>query len=170
MTHLYHSTGPLASYRSDPYGTEPIGHPPEWGTAYRSRGEVAVAQALEHLGIPFAYEPRLDLRPIDDRGNAYRGIDGVVYTRPDFYLLDGSGLVIEYAGMLDDASYLRRHRDKLDLYTANGVTCVEVLPEHLPHKRLAASVLEQLIAEALTPTPTPDQNLGTLLRHIAPNQ
>jgi len=137
--------------------------------AYRSKGEIAVAQALHQMNIPFAYEPRLDLCPGDDPVNTYRAIDGVVYTRPDFYLLDGSGLVIEYACMLDQADYQQRHHDKLDLYTANGVACVEVFPEHLRDDRLPESVLERMIADSLLHVPNPQQDLESLIRSMQPD-
>lgn len=141
-----------------------------WGLAYRSKGEIAVAQALHQMNIPFAYEPRLDLCPTDDPVNTYRAIGGVVYTRPDFYLLNGSGLVIEYAGMLDHAGYQQRHHDKLDLYTANGVACVEVLPEHLRDGRLPVSVLETMIADSLLQTSTPRHDLESRVRRCSPTE
>ncbi len=81
------------------------------GIMVRSKGEVIIANALWHYGIPFVYE---ELFP-------YQGEDGKWYY-PDFtiHLPDGRRIIWEHWGMLDKHSYCVKNADKLYTYNKNG--------------------------------------------------
>lgn len=120
-----------------PYTTPAVSNP-TWGPLYRSKGESAVAQALNRLGIRYVYEPRLELIEADAHGQT-------IYARPDFMLSIEHPLVIEYAGMLDQPDYLIRHQSKAELYASNGVSLIELMPEDLCKPDWEQSLLEQII-------------------------
>lgn len=88
---------------------------------YRSRGEAAIAAALEQYGVPFRYEqPWL----IHDRYH-WR------LWYPDFTLPGRGGQIIEYAGMPECPDYMRGVRRKQRIYADNGVRAVFVYPGDL---------------------------------------
>ena len=128
-----------------------------YGGAYRSKGEQALGQTLDRLGVRYTYEPRLTL--YDPVAQRYR------WTRPDFYLID-YGLVVEYAGMLDQPDYRDRHLRKAKLYQANGVPMLEVVPEDLEVEDVDSSLLEHIILSA-SGTGVPD--LQSNVRDHQPN-
>jgi len=113
-----------------------------WGPLYRSQGEAAVAEALNRLGIDYAYEPRLKLTDAD-------AATKTAYARPDFMQTDGSRVVIEYAGMLDQPDYLARHQAKAQLYAANGVSMIEVKPDDLVKPDWEQSLLEKILQSCM---------------------
>ena len=88
---------------------------------YKSRGEAQVGRLLDRYGLPFFYEqPTL----IYDRGQHH-------VWHPDFTLPDYSGMIIEYAGMMDVPDYAAGIRHKQKVYQANGIPALFVYPQDL---------------------------------------
>ena len=75
-----------------------------------SKSEVIIANMLYSYGVKYEYE-----RPIV--------IDGVTY-KPDFTIWRSDGTVIlwEHAGLLDDPEYAQRFEQKLAMYRKAGYT------------------------------------------------
>lgn len=91
------------------------------GELVRSKSEVIVADLLDGLGLPYAYE------------QPFTGPDGSV-RYPDFTIDDaetGRRVLIEHLGMLDKPDYAERWERKLKWYRAAGVR---------PHDEDAAAV------------------------------
>ena len=80
-----------------------------WGLKVRSRAEVAIAEKLSQLGVPFRYEQELTIMGHD--------------LAPDFTFpsRDGSLFFLEYCGMMDDPGYLNRFLWKRRLYEGAGI-------------------------------------------------
>lgn len=88
---------------------------------YRSRGEAQVGRLLDRYGIPFFYELPT---PVYDRGR-YR------IWRPDFTLPTYDGLIVEYAGMMDQPNYVAGIKHKQQAYRNNGLPAVFLAPQDL---------------------------------------
>lgn len=106
------------------------------GVQARSKGEAALGTVLSRMGLAYRYEPRLTL--YDHFQDKHR------WVRPD-YVLDGSGVVIEYAGMLDIPEYRARHEYKSWLYDLNGIRHITVTPSDLSSTALRRSLLERIL-------------------------
>lgn len=81
------------------------------GELVRSKSEVIIANLLDGLGLPYAYE------------QPFTGLDGSV-RYPDFTVDDaetGRRLLIEHLGMLDRPDYVRRWKAKELWYHTSGV-------------------------------------------------
>lgn len=78
------------------------------GQAVKSKGEVAISDALFHAGIRYEYEPKVSVNDKD-------GKEIVMY--PDFEITcNNHTLWIEFLGMLNDAGYSSRWIGKLRNY------------------------------------------------------
>ena len=79
----------------------------------RSKGEIIIANALWHYGIPFVYE---EVFP-------YKNEEGKWYY-PDFtiHLPDGRTIIWEHWGLLDNRSYCDRNAEKLYHFNLHGYT------------------------------------------------
>jgi len=97
--------------------------------SYRSRGEAQVGRLLDRYGLPFQYEPPVQ---VYDRGR-YR------VWHPDF-VLQGTAqsrgppvapFVIEYAGMPDRPEYMAGITHKSRVYAANGIDAMFIYPQAL---------------------------------------
>jgi hypothetical protein len=88
---------------------------------YRSRGEAQVGRMLERYGIPFVHEKPTS---IYDRGRQRTW-------HPDFVLPSYSGLIVEYAGMMDVPEYAAGIRHKHSAYARNGLRALFVYPPDL---------------------------------------
>lgn len=76
----------------------------------RSKSEVIIANTLSSLGIPYCYEPSLN-------------IGGAEY-RPDFIVLNvrtRKEYYWEHLGMMDDKGYVDHSYRKLSIYEKNGI-------------------------------------------------
>jgi len=85
------------------------------GELVRSKSEVIIADVLDGLGLPYAYEQE------------FIGADGTA-RYPDFTIDDaesGRLLLIEHLGMLDIPDYVRRWQAKLAWYRQAGVRPIE---------------------------------------------
>jgi hypothetical protein len=88
---------------------------------YRSRSEARLGGMFDRYGIDFFYEyPLLVL----SRGR-YR------IWHPDFTLPQYGGLVVEYAGMIDQPDYRDGIRYKQHVFAVNGVPSVFLYPDDL---------------------------------------
>ena len=85
-------------------------HMSDRGEQMASKSEVIIANMLYSYGVKYEYE-----RPIV--------IDGVTY-KPDFTIWRSDGTVIlwEHAGLLDDPEYAQRFEQKLAMYRKAGYT------------------------------------------------
>ena len=81
------------------------------GIMVRSKGEVIIANALWHYGIPFVYEEKFP-HP-SERGDWYY---------PDFtiHLPDGSVIIWEHLGLLNNIEYCINNAYKLHTYQSSG--------------------------------------------------
>ena len=101
---------------------------------YRSRGEAQMGRLLGRYGIPFFYEHPL---VVYDRGR-YR------VWHPDFTLPTYSGLVVEYAGMMDVPDYAAGIRHKQQVYDANRVPALFLYPKDLQGPRWPERIVDRL--------------------------
>lgn len=92
-----------------------------WEPPYRSRGEAQVGRLLDRYGIPFFYEQPV-LVHVRDTPRIWH---------PDFTLPHYAGLVVEYAGMIDDPDYRRGLAFKQRVYAANEIGAVFVYPNDI---------------------------------------
>jgi hypothetical protein len=110
-------------------------YPPKYkcmdGHYVRSRAEVMIDNWLYVNGVAHVYEKKL---PINEK----------VYS--DFYLRDGK-VYIEFWGMESDEKYVRRMQQKIEVYTKNGFSLIELhdsdlekLGEVLPIKLLKYNI------------------------------
>lgn len=83
------------------------------GTRVRSKGEVIIYNTLKMLGVPFRYEQTIRL--VDENGMTVKRV-------PDFVILkpDGTEVILEYLGKIDDDEYLMDNLRKIQLYRRNG--------------------------------------------------
>jgi hypothetical protein len=91
---------------------EKLIHRSRRGTLLRSKSEVIIDDALAARGIEAGYEI------------PFFGKDGKDYRLPDFTIADeslGRTILWEHCGMLADAGYVKRWKNKLEWYRANGV-------------------------------------------------
>ena len=49
------------NYRANPYRTEDLKYTSNSGTRVRSKSEKSIANRLEHYGIPYRYEPEIEI-------------------------------------------------------------------------------------------------------------
>ena len=80
------------------------------GELVRSKSEVIIANALYYNGLSYEYEPELIL-------------DGKV-KRPDFKIVDGDTGDVwywEHCGMMSDAKYAKRWKEKEQFYAKHGI-------------------------------------------------
>ena len=98
-----------AAYEISRYRSEERRHTTTRGLKVRSKAELLIAEALYKFEIPFHYEEVLH---IGDRS--------VV---PDFTIMksDGSFSYWEHCGLMKDAKYRARLKEKLELYESVGV-------------------------------------------------
>ena len=87
---------------------------------YRSEGERRIAKALDQYGIPFIYEPSIQIL----YQNQLRSF------RPDFYL-PSHNLYVEYFGRVGNQDYDQRTETKLTAYAANNLNILPLFPWHL---------------------------------------
>ena len=83
------------------------------GLRVRSKSESDIADILDDFGIPYFYEPPLQL---EDRGR-------LVVIRPDFKVLNTRTMQVyyhEHLGMMGDPAYAKNALRRLDLYQENG--------------------------------------------------
>lgn len=107
---LYMSNPP-APYKKAPFDPTKHIHETVTGELVRSKGEVIIANALWHYGIPFNYE---ELFPYpDEDGNWFY---------PDFtiHCPDGTVIIWEHWGMLDKHTYCIHNAGKLHTYNDNN--------------------------------------------------
>lgn len=83
------------------------------GTRVRSKGEVIIYNTLKMLGVPFRYEQTIILT--DENGARVRRVPDFVILRPD-----GTEVILEYLGKIDDDEYLLENLRKIQLYRRNG--------------------------------------------------
>lgn len=105
---------------------------------YKSRGEAQVGRLLDRYGIPFSYEQGLIVL---DRGRHRTW-------HPDFTLPTFGDLIVEYVGMPDVPDYARGLQYKKEVYRANHVPVVYILPDDLKGSRWPERVLSMLRTEA----------------------
>lgn len=102
-----------AEYRKNTFNEEKKTHVACDGTPVRSKGEVIWYNLLYSLGIPFRYEPLIELQ--DDVGRT-------VYKAPDFQIqcYDGSFILIEHLGCIKDPGYCNGFATKCRYYLREG--------------------------------------------------
>ena len=98
----------------NPYHKENLVHKTSFGLLMRSKGEIMIAEILQAAGLEFYYERPLEL--MDENGN-------IVVVYPDFTILLGhkSFFYWEHKGMMNEAEYFMRDREKMLLYYQNGI-------------------------------------------------
>ena len=115
----------IGKQSQNPYKREKLIYGSEGGTMTRSKTERSICTCLEHRPIPFAYEMEIlvDVTGLDNvEGSFYR--DGrrwkIIY--PDFtiFLADGSILIIEHLGRMDDKEYRKKNGEKILLLLYSG--------------------------------------------------
>ena len=84
---------------------------------FKSTGERKIAQALTQYGIPFIYEPRLQIL----EGHRKR------HLLPDFFL-PTPNVYLEYFGRTGNDSYDSRSQEKLRLYRINEYAVAALYP------------------------------------------
>ena len=94
----------------DKFFDEKLIHKTARGELVRSKSEVIIADALFHNGLEYQYEPELLL-------------EGKL-KRPDFKIIDadtGEEWYWEHCGMMSDAKYAKRWKEKEKFYEKNGI-------------------------------------------------
>ena len=99
-----------STYKTCPFNPLVHLHAAVCGIMVRSKGEVIIANALWHYGIPFVYE---ELFPYPNESGKW--------FYPDFtiHLPDGRIIIWEHWGMLDKLTYCENNVEKLHTYHAN---------------------------------------------------
>lgn len=97
-----------AEYKTNPFYKESFIYTTKSGTAVRSKSEFLIASALEELRIPYRYEQEMILQ-----GQRIF---------PDFILrkADGSLIIWEHFGLMQDDEYAAHAAEKLELYRQDG--------------------------------------------------
>lgn len=109
LTNLF--TGPSLVEHSGSFLEQGLIHRTARGELVRSKSEVIIADLLDGLGLPYAYE------------HPFTGPDGSV-RYPDFTIDDaetGQRVLIEHLGMMDRPDYVRRWKLKEAWYRTAGV-------------------------------------------------
>ena len=115
----------IGKQSQNPYKREKLIYGSEGGIMTRSKTERTICTCLEHRPIPFAYEMEIlvDVTGLDNvEGSFYR--NGRLWKKiyPDFtiFLADGSILIIEHLGRMDDKEYRKKNGEKLLLLLYSG--------------------------------------------------
>lgn len=83
-------------------------HKTSRGIKVRTKSEVIVAEKLDASGIPYRYEEMLYIESFS--------------FAPDFTIMTENGLWYwEHAGRVDNPSYIRRHKWKMNMYEKAGI-------------------------------------------------
>ncbi|MBR2548020.1 MAG: hypothetical protein IKF07_07520 [Eubacterium sp.] len=87
------------------------------GTRVRSKSECIIYNLLLDAGIPFRYDPVLKFRRKNAHGEYVEYVES-----PDFQIMcpDGSFILIEHAGLLNNPQYAVDLATKLQIYQLNG--------------------------------------------------
>jgi len=90
---------------------------------YKSKGEEAIAEVLTKYNIDFVYEhPLLIKQSHEEDGEKLR----IWY--PDFWLPKYS-IIIEYFGMINNPSYKKGKKAKIEAYNKLDIDCIPVYPK-----------------------------------------
>ena len=131
------------SQRDSFYERYPITTPyyTERGERVRSKSEKIIADKLAREGIPYVYEPRLELQD-------------VITVYPDFVLLNVSKrktIYWEHFGLISDEEYAIKTLKKISLYEKSGIPVGDELLFSMesPSMPLDVSMIEEKIKEYL---------------------
>ncbi len=85
------------------------------GRRMRSKDECIEHNELSEVGLPFRYDSVVEFK--DDNGNA-------IYESPDFLVrcFDGTYIILEHLGLLEEDWYVSKNWQKLHIYAKNGYT------------------------------------------------
>lgn len=116
------SLGKLIKWANSDYERNPLPYPDRIilakdGTRVRSKSECIIYNALLDAGIPFRYDPLIELYTITAEGQRV-----TVRKSPDFQIMlpDGSFILIEHAGLLISKKYVFDLAEKIQTYLLNG--------------------------------------------------
>lgn len=114
-----------ADYETNPFRIEELKYKTRGGVKVRSKSERIIAERLEAWGIPFRTEMRMNIS------------GKTVY--PDFVIrrADGTLIVWEHLGLMDDGEYHKKAIEKIELYRESGF---------VQHKNLICTWEEDIIS------------------------
>lgn len=131
-------------FEKAPFDLQKHTHETDCGIFVRSKSEQLLANALYAYGIPFHYEERYHYK-IGNIGKIY----------PDFTILlpDGSVIIWEHFGMLDNPSYCSRTAEKLNIYQMNGLILCKNLIITMDdyHHNFGSDVINDTIKKFILP-------------------
>lgn len=123
------------------------------GVKTRSKSEVIVYGILKGYGLVIKFDVEITLK------NEY-GQNVIV--SPDFIILcdDGSMIIIEHLGMLDNADYLEKALKKIHLYQINGYRLNENLfiTADYSQGRINAQAIDELVRKMILPRARKNQS------------
>lgn len=116
------------------------------GMKTRSKSELIIYGILKGYALVLKYDMEIKLK--NETGQ-------VVTVCPDFVILcsDGSFIIIEHLGMLDDVEYLKNALRRLHLYMINGFRLNENLfltADYAPGK-INAQVIDEMVRKMILP-------------------
>ena len=116
------------------------------GLETRSKSEIIVYGILKGYGLVVKYDMEITL--IDDMGHQ-------VAVSPDFIILcnDGSLIIIEHLGRMDDLRYLDKVIKKIHLYMINGYRLNDnlFLTADYAQGKINAQVIDELVRKMILP-------------------
>lgn len=112
-----------ATYRKNMKNSEQLIYETYSGIKVRSKSEQSIGNALEVRGIPYRYEPEINLDM-----SWMEGVDWLTNGRyknvyPDFVIrtVDGKFIIWEHLGRVDLEEYRKHNMEKIAAYRQNGI-------------------------------------------------